>query len=270
MALTIAGSDSGGGAGIAADLKTFAALGVHGACAITCVTAQNPDRVAAVQACRPAMVRAQILVVAEALAPAAVKTGMLHSAALVRAVVAALADALPGTPLVVDPVMVATSGARLLAAAGIRELQRHLLPRATLVTPNLDEVAVLLGRRPETLEDMRAAARGLHGRYGCAALVKGGHLPGGREAADIFFDGREELLLTAPMIPGLRTHGTGCTYAAAITAGLAAGCDLPTAVTRAKSFMAGALAHGYVTGEHFHLRQVVSGGRSGRPRAAAE
>ena len=153
-ALTVAGSDSGGGAGIQADLKTFASLGVHGTSAITCVTAQNPAGVRGIQACRPELVRQQIAAVFESFRPAAVKTGMLYSAALIRAVAGALQDQRPAC-LVVDPVMVATSGARLLQPAAIRALCRDLLPLATLVTPNLDEAAMLLDRSLKTPEDLR-------------------------------------------------------------------------------------------------------------------
>ena len=242
VAITVAGSDSGGGAGVTADVQTFAAFGVHGTCAITCVTAQNPAAITGRQPCRPRIVREQLEAVFAELPPAAAKTGMLHSAAIVRTVVEFFA-ARPGLPLVVDPVMVATSGARLLAPEAVRVLQARLLPLATLITPNLEEVAVLLGRRPRNVEEMRTAARGLHGRFGVAVLVKGGHLAGSRTAADIFFDGRDELLLTAPFIPGLRTHGTGCAYSAAVTAALARGHSLPVAVALAKEFMAGALAN---------------------------
>src|ERR1043166_2525096 len=219
VALTIAGSDSGGGAGIQADLKTFAALGVHGTSALTCVTAQNPRRVLAGQACRPEIVRQQLAAIFAELRPHAVKTGMLYSAEIIRAVAKFLRR--HPSPLVVDPVMISTSGARLLQPAAVAVLKKELLPLAAVVTPNLPETEMLLGRTLKSLEDLRDAAKELHARFGCAALVKGGHLRGGREAADIFFDGCTELLLTAPFIPGLRTHGTGCTYAAAITAHLA-------------------------------------------------
>jgi hydroxymethylpyrimidine/phosphomethylpyrimidine kinase len=233
VALTIAGSDSGGGAGIQADLKTFAALGVHGTSAITCVTAQNPKRVAGIQVCRPEMVRQQIEAVFAELRPGAAKTGMLFSTEIIR-VVARFFKKNRRIPLVVDPVMVATSGARLLDPPAIKALRKELLPLASLVTPNLHEAAILVGRPLRSVEDMRLAARKIHGDFGCAVLVKGGHLGGVREAVDIFFDGRVELLLSAPFISGPHCHGTGCTYSAAITAYLARGLELPRAVTRAK------------------------------------
>jgi hydroxymethylpyrimidine/phosphomethylpyrimidine kinase len=258
VALTIAGSDSGGGAGIQADLKTFAALGVHGTSAITCLTAQNPRRILAVEACSPGLLRQQIEVVFEELLPAAVKTGMLFSAENVR--VAAeffesrnAAPQRPRSPLVVDPVLVSTSGAVLLKPAAIKILKEKLLPLATLVTPNLNEAEILAGCKLGSVEDLRTAARGIHRRFGCAALVKGGHLHGGREAVDIFFDGRTELLLSAPFIKGVRTHGTGCTYSAAIAGYLARGLDLPQAVKRAKKFITQAIASSYRVGKCFAL-----------------
>jgi hydroxymethylpyrimidine/phosphomethylpyrimidine kinase len=252
-ALTIAGSDSGGGAGIQADLKTFGALGVHGACAVTCLTAQNPRGVAAIQAATPRLVRQQMQAVFAELPPAACKTGMLFSAAII-AKVAAFLRSRKGVPLVVDPVMVATSGVRLLKPAALRVLQSRLLPLATLVTPNLDEAAILTERPLRAPEDLRAAARVIHTRFGCAALVKGGHLRGGREAIDIFYDGRTELLLSAPFVRGVATHGTGCTYSAAITAQLARGHSLVAAVRQAKEFITQAIARSVRVGAHTVLR----------------
>ena len=256
IALTIAGSDSGGGAGAQADLKTFAALGVHGTSAITCITAQNPRRVTAIEPCSPKIVRQQIEAVFAELPPAAVKTGMLFSAEIIRAVATFFRNSKLKTQnfkLVVDPVMVATSGAKLLKPSAIKALTGQLFPLATLITPNLDEVAVLLGRAPESAQEMRDAAQALWCYYGCAVLVKGGHLKGSPEALDIFFDGKNELLLTAPFIRGLHLHGTGCTYSAAITAHLARGCGLPEAVTRAKDFVTRAIAGSVRIGKHTAL-----------------
>lgn len=255
IALTIAGSDSGGGAGIQADLKTFAALGVHGTCAITCLTAQNPASVVDVQAASPKIVRAQIEAVFAELPPTAVKTGMLYSTALIREVAATLKTR-ANTPLVVDPVMVATSGARLLKASAIEALLNELLPFATLVTPNLDEAGILVAGRLKSVADLRAAARAIHYRFGAAALVKGGHLRGLREAVDIFFDGRSELLLAAPFVKGVSTHGTGCTYSAAITAGLAHGLPLIKAVQSAKEHVTQAIAQSVRIGRHFALNPI--------------
>lgn len=254
VALTIAGSDSGGGAGIQADLKTFMALGVHGTSAIACLTAQNPRRVRAVEACPPKMLREQITAVFTGLPPAAVKTGMLYTAENIRVVAGFFRGV--KTPLVVDPLMVSTSGARLLLPAAEKVLRAELLPRATLMTPNLDEAGILLGGRIDSPEGMREAARELHRRFGAAVLVKGGHLKGAREAMDIFFDGRTELLLTAPFIKGVRTHGTGCTYSAAICAGLAKGYELSRAVAEAKEFVTAAIANSYRVGKDFALGQI--------------
>lgn len=240
VALTIAGSDSGGGAGLQADLKTFAALGVHGTTAITCVTAQNPAGVRAIECSRPEMVRQQIEAVFDGFRPAAVKTGMLHSAKIIRAIAAFFQKR--RVPLVVDPVMVATSGARLLKPDAVQVLMRELLPLATLVMPNLDEAAVLTGRRLRSPEDLRTAARELQRRFGCAVLVKGGHLREIKQAADFFNDGRNELLLTAPFVRGVKTHGTGCTYSAAVTAFLAHGLELTAAVSAAKEHVTQAIA----------------------------
>jgi hydroxymethylpyrimidine/phosphomethylpyrimidine kinase len=259
VALTIAGSDSGGGAGVQADLKTFAALGVHGTSAIACLTAQNPRRVLGVEACSPKMLRQQLEAVFEELPPAAVKTGMLYSAENIR-VVAKFLSALPpapcSLPLVVDPVMVSTSGARLLEPAAIKVLSEKLLPLAVLVTPNLDEAEMLAGGKVSSVEAMREAAREIHRRFGCAVLVKGGHLRGGRDAVDIFFDGRMELLLSAPFVKGVSTHGTGCTYSAAICAALARGQRLPSAVETGKGYITTAITNSRRAGRH----QVLGSG----------
>lgn len=247
-ALTIAGSDSGGGAGIQADLKTFAALGVHGTSVLTCVTAQNPVEVRAVQAMRPDMVRAQIEAVWAELPPAAVKTGMLYSSSIIRTVAAVLRDHAP-LALVVDPVMIATSGARLLQHAANAVLCRELLPLASVVTPNLDEVRWLTGLEVREPEDMRTAARELHERFGCAALIKGGHLPG-PEAVDLFWDGHDEWLLSSPRVKGMTGHGTGCTYAAAIAGHLACGRRLADAVVAAKEYITAAIGSSERVGRH--------------------
>ncbi len=255
VALTIAGSDSGGGAGIQGDLKTFAALGVHGTSAIACLTAQNPRRVVGVEPASPKILRRQIEAVFEELPPVAVKTGMLFSAENVR-VVAEFFGARAAhsrVPLIVDPVMVSTSGAKLLVPVAVSILKERFLPLATLVTPNLEETRILIGGKPASVAEMRAAAREIHLRFGCAALVKGGHLRGVSAAADIFFDGKTELLLTAPFVKSVRTHGTGCTYSAAICAALALGKDLPQAVQIGKQFVTRAISESYRVGNHFAL-----------------
>lgn len=262
IALTIAGSDSGGGAGIQADLRVFNAIGVHGATAITCLTCQNPREVRAVQAARPDIVRQQIEAVLHELPPAAVKTGMLYSAPIIR-VVAGLFQSRERPPLVVDPVIVATSGAKLLQSSAIRTLQRELLPLATLATPNLHEAAILTQRQLSTPEDLRQAAKAIHDRFGCATLVKGGHLRGIKEAVDIFWDGKTELLLTAPFVRGIQTHGTGCAYSAAITALLAKGLTLIEAVTGAKVYVSNAIARSRRVARHWTLGKGVTTNRWG-------
>lgn len=253
IALTIAGSDSGGGAGIQADLKVFNALGVHGATAITCLTCQNPKGVRAVQPVRAGILRQQIEAVFDELPPAAVKTGMLYSAPLIRVVIEYYKNKSGQVPLVVDPVMVATSGARLLQPAAVRLLRDELLPLATLATPNLDEAEILIGQSLKTAEDLRAAARRIRDRHGCAVLVKGGHLKGLKEAVDVFWDGQTELLLSAPFVRNISTHGTGCTYSAAIAAYLAMGRPLPVAVTCAKNYITNAIAHSRRIARHWGL-----------------
>ncbi|HAB19014.1 MAG TPA: bifunctional hydroxymethylpyrimidine kinase/phosphomethylpyrimidine kinase [Verrucomicrobiota bacterium] len=257
VALTIAGSDSGGGAGIQADLKTLAALGVFGTSAITCVTAQNPRGVFALRAVQPALVAGQMEAVFSELRPQAVKTGMLFN----RAIIAAVVDAWPtrnAPPLVVDPVMVATSGARLLQADAIRVMKRDLLPLATLITPNVDEAVVLLGRPVRQFADLILAAAELHRRFGCAVLLKGGHLRGEAEARDVFIKGSTQLIFSAPFVRGVDTHGTGCTYAAAITAFLARGIPLTQAVEQAKQHVTQAIAGSVRVGRHTALNPFWS------------
>lgn len=256
VALTIAGSDGGGGAGIQADLKTFAALGVHGASAVTCITAQNPRRVLAVRPCDPKILRRQVEAVFEEIPPRAAKTGMLFSTENVRVISTFFGR--HQCPLVVDPVMVSTSGTRLLARPAEKLLQEKLLPLAVLVTPNVDEAQILAEQKIRSLEDLAMAARKIYSRFGCAALVKGGHLPSAakpssREAVDVFFDGRRELRLAAPFVRGISTHGTGCTYSAAICAALALGQNLPSAVETGKKFISAAIANSYRIGRHFAL-----------------
>lgn len=252
VALTIAGSDSGGGAGIQADLKTFAALGIHGANAITCLTAQNPRGVIGVRAAPAKLVARQIDAVFAELPPAACKTGMLFSKEIIHAVTKFFSGA-KRPPLIVDPVMVATSGTALLKPSAMQALREELLPLATLVTPNLDEARLLLDSEIRDEEGLRRAGREIVRRFGCAALVKGGHLRGTREAVDVFYDGRTELLLSAPFVRGISTHGTGCTYSAAITAHLARGFKLTDAVCLAKDFITGAIANSRRIGRHFVL-----------------
>jgi len=261
IALTIAGSDSGGGAGIQADLKTFAALGVHGTSAIACLTAQNPRRILGVEPCSPKMLRQQIEAVFAELPPAAVKTGMLFSTENISIVADFFRNSKLKTKslkLIVDPVMVSTSGARLLQPKAEKLLCEKLLPLAILVTPNLDEAEILAEQKISSPEKMRKAARRIHSLYSCAVLLKGGHLKNSREALDIYFDGKTELLLSAPFVKGVSTHGTGCTYSAAICAALALGHDLPEAVEIGKNFITEAISNSYKIGKHFALGQFAS------------
>jgi hydroxymethylpyrimidine/phosphomethylpyrimidine kinase len=234
--LTIAGSDSSGGAGIQADLKTFTALGVYGASVIVALTAQNTRGVQAVEPVRPAFVAAQLDSVLSDLDVGAIKTGMLADAAIVDTVVSRLRAA-PSRPLVVDPVMVATSGDVLLQPEAVSAIKGALAPLATLITPNLAEAAVLLGGRPaESEAEMRKQAAALLG-LGCrAALVKGGHGSGG-EALDVLADASGLQTFARPRLDTPHTHGTGCTLSAAVAALLAEGAALPDAVRRAKDFV---------------------------------
>lgn len=239
VALTIAGSDSGGGAGIQADLKTFHTFGVFGTSAITAITAQNTVGVSAVHTVPVDVVRAQIDAVVPDLQPAAVKTGMLATAELIHTVAGAISDY--GLDLyVMDPVMVATSGDRLLDEDAEASLVRELLPLAAVVTPNLHEAAILTGSPVETLDDMRIAARTLVEMGAGAALLKGGHLEG--DAMDLLWDGREEHVWGKERIDTRHTHGTGCTLSAAIAASLAKGRKLEDAVARAVDFVGRAIA----------------------------
>jgi len=239
VALTVAGSDSGGGAGIQADLKTFAALGVHGTSALTAITAQNTLGVAEIMELPPALVAAQIEAVMLDIGAQAAKTGMLSSAAIIEVVANSVAR-FHIRNLVVDPVMVAKGGARLLRDDAVDTLRRRLLPLAAVVTPNLPEAEVLLGRPIRTLDDRRQAARDLVALGARAAVVKGGHTQE-EHAIDHFFDGKELVELRSPRIATTNTHGSGCVFSAAIAADLAKGSDSIAAVLIAKEFITGAI-----------------------------
>lgn len=239
IALTVAGSDSGGGAGIQADLKTFHAFGVFGTSVVTAITAQNTRGVDAVHAVPLSIVTAQIDTVVDDLRPAALKSGMLATAELARAVAEGIRrHDLDG--YVMDPVMVATSGDRLLDEDAERTLVDELLPLATVVTPNLAEAEILTGAPVDSLDAMAGAARRLVELGAGAALVKGGHLDG--DAVDLLWDGAEVRTWRRPRVDTRHTHGTGCTLSAAIAAGLAAGDALPRAVDRAIGYVARAIA----------------------------
>ena len=253
VALTIAGSDSGGGAGIQADLKTFAAWGIHGTSVITSVTAQNPRRVLRAEGVSIKMLEQQLAAVFAELTPAAIKTGMLFSRDHIKVIVHFLKKRRHRTPLIIDPVMISTSGTALLAKDGIAVLLNELLPLATLITPNLNEAGILTGGKVASIEEMRQAAREMRARFGCAVLLKGGHLKNSREAVDIFFDGETELLLAAPFVKGVSTHGTGCTYSAAICATMAQGYGVAEAVVIGKNYITAAIENSRKIGRHFVL-----------------
>jgi hydroxymethylpyrimidine/phosphomethylpyrimidine kinase len=240
IALTIAGSDSGGGAGIQADLKTFHQFGVFGTSVIVAVTAQNTRGVRAVEAVPEAMVAAQLFALAEDLPPAALKTGMLAEASLVRLVAKAIREN-GWHPLVVDPVMVSTSGHRLLTSEAEDVIRDSLLPLAALVTPNLDEAAVLTGRPVHDVPSMERAGEALLRFGAAAALVKGGHFDG-ETVTDVLVTSEGTLRFTRPRLVTTSTHGTGCTLSAAITAGLAIGRPLEIAIADALDFVHRAIA----------------------------
>lgn len=246
-ALTIAGSDSGGGAGIQADLKTFMAFGVYGTSAVTALTAQNTVGVQGIFEVSPEFVRRQIESVMTDIGTDAAKTGMLGSAAIVRTVAEAVREfRIPN--LVVDPVMVAKGGDSLLAPEARRSIRDELLPLAAVITPNVPEAEALLGNRIGDLEAMKRAASDLLGT-GCRWVVlKGGHLDTGDEAIDLLTDGKELLLLRAPRLASRNTHGTGCTFASAIAAGLARGMAVPEAARRAKEYVTEAIRGGFALG----------------------
>ena len=245
VVLTIAGSDNSAGAGIQADLKTFAHFGVYGLSAITCVVAEIPGKVESIQPVSPENVTAQILLCLENYPVAAIKTGMLYSTQILQAVVDALRERAVGIPLVVDPVMIATSGDSLVQESAIALYESALLPLATVVTPNLDEAAVLAGLvKITTVAQMEEAGRGLATRFGTPFLIKGGHLPGG-SALDLLIQGDSVQRYPGTYIEGAATHGTGCTFSAAIAASLALGLPLPAAVAQAKSYISKAIQQSF-------------------------
>src|SRR5262245_48644744 len=242
-ALTIAGSDSSGGAGIQADLKTFAAFGLYGASAITAVTAQSTKGVEAIAPLSADLVSAQIEAVASDLAIDATKIGMLANAAIVEAVAAAIEE-LDLPLVVVDPVLVSTGGQRLLDDDGVRALCAELIPLARVVTPNIPEAEALSGKRIVTMADAREAARRIHDIGARAVIITGGHRTEGRgQIVDLFFDGHSFHESRVARVESTNTHGTGCTYASAVAASLALGRELPDAAVRAQQYVAGAIAH---------------------------
>ncbi len=271
-ALTIAGSDSSGGAGIQADLKTFAAFGVYGTSAITAVTAQNTLGVGDWLAMPAALVGAQIDAVLSDIGAGAVKTGMLANAGIVEAVAAKLRE--HGVEmLVVDPVIVATSGVRLLDDEGVAALVRELLPLALAVTPNLPEAEALTGRTILSWDDAKGAAEQIVGMGARSVVITGGHFDGDHNATDLYYDGRGFRDFTAIRIDTPNTHGTGCTFSAAIAAGLAKGMATSDAVALAKSYVTLAMQHAYPIGQghgplHHFYRYWQPLGRRYRPGVA--
>lgn len=248
VALTIAGSDSGGGAGIQADLRTFAFHKVHGTSALTCITAQNTLGVTRVDALSAEAVVAQMEAVVQDIGVQAAKTGMLLNQAIIAAV-AAQVQPLGLTKLVVDPVMVSRTGAQLIADAAIATLRADLIPQATVLTPNRYEAQILSGLGITTLADMEAAARHIHALGPKAVLVKGGGMPGDARGVDVWFDGDRLEILTTTLVETPHTHGTGCTLAAAITANLASGKDPLTATRMAKEYVTTALQYSLAIGK---------------------
>ena len=240
VALSVAGSDSSAGAGIQADLKAFSALGVYGLTAITCIVAEIPGKVSRIEPASTRIVRQQIEVLAKTFPIAAIKTGLLCSGEIISAVAKAIRDIdkmfAPRIPLVIDPVFVATSGDPLLKPAAIQTYEKELFALASLITPNRSEAEQLLGTRIKDRQSMHRAGKKLEKRFGTAILLKGGHLAGDR-AVDLLFANGKVVEFSAPFVRGVATHGTGCTYSAAITAGLAKGLALEDAVRQAKKFV---------------------------------
>jgi len=256
VVLTIAGSDSSCGAGAQADLKTFSSLGCHGLTAITCIVAEIPGQVCSIQAVKPQIVRDQLEVLFAAYPVAAVKTGMLFSAPIIRTVAAVLGKMKKIPPLVIDPVMVASSGDPLLTGDAMAAYEKLLFPLAVLITPNLDELGILTGLQPSSLPEMKTAGKRLTSASGAAVLLKGGHLKQ-KTATDILLtpDWGEQAY-SAPFIRGIETHGTGCTYSAGIAAGLAKGYPLAKAVAEAKAFITRAIRGSMRWGKVAALDQV--------------
>jgi hydroxymethylpyrimidine/phosphomethylpyrimidine kinase len=254
VALSIAGSDSSAGAGIQADLKTFSALGVYGLTAVTCIVAEIPGKVLRIEPISTKIVREQVEVLAKNFQIAAIKAGLLCSAEIVSAVAKALRHTArmfaKQIPLVIDPIIVATSGHRLLEPAAIEAYTNELFPLASLITPNLDEAEQLLGTRIKDRKSMHRAGKKLEEKFGTAILLKGGHLADDY-AVDLLFVDRKVIEFSAPFVRGVATHGTGCTYSAAITAGLAKGLSLERAITQAKKFVTDSIARHFRWRSHF-------------------
>ena len=255
VVLSIAGSDSSAGAGVQADLKTFSSLGVYGLTAVTCVVAEIPGQISRIEPVSTDLVSEQIAVLWRNFPIAAAKTGLLYTAEIVEAVARSIADLLANSatpfPLVIDPVITATSGDRLLEPGAIELYESKLFPLATLITPNVDEAAKLLGQKIDDRQSMEKAARALARKYRVSILLKGGHVAGS-SAIDLLFADGKITEFAAPFVRGVATHGTGCTYSAAITASLASGLSLEKAIGRAKKFVTASIAQ--------HFRWTSSSG----------
>jgi hydroxymethylpyrimidine/phosphomethylpyrimidine kinase len=255
VALTIAGSDSSAGAGLQADLKTFSALGVYGLSAVTCIVAEIPGRVSRIEPVSAQMVREQINVLLKNFPISAIKTGLLCSAEIISVVAEVLRIRRRGA-LVIDPVITATSGAPLLQPVAIKSCEKCLFPLATLITPNLDEAAKLLSQKIQDRPSMEKAARALANKYRASILLKGGHLAGAR-AIDLLCVNGKITEFAAPFVRGVATHGTGCTYSAAITAGLASDLSLEEAIKRAKKFVTASIRNHFRWGKLHALNHSV-------------
>ncbi|MDA3797580.1 MAG: bifunctional hydroxymethylpyrimidine kinase/phosphomethylpyrimidine kinase [Kiritimatiellae bacterium] len=247
--MTIAGSDSGGGAGVQADLKTFESIGVFGTSAITCVTAQNPDEVTGIESISVELIQKQILTVVNSFDVAAIKTGMLFSQEIICGVAGVL-KRLNNAAIVLDPVMIATSGSNLLQDSAVEALKHELLPLAKVITPNIPEAEVLLQRDIKGLAEARMAVEELSHMFSIDVVLKGGHLEEGKDVYDLLFCENRLHEYVLPKVKVDENHGTGCTFAAALTAYLALGNNLPDAVKKSKEFVTNALKYAVKMGKH--------------------
>ena len=251
IALTIAGSDSGGGAGIQADLKTFTTHHIFGTSALTCITAQNPDGVTAISEIPLDIIEKQIMAVIDFFQVNAVKTGMLYSKEIIELVSKIFEN--KKINLIVDPVMVATSGSKLLKDDAISSIKENLIPNCSLFTPNLDEAEILLGKKIISSDELEDAARDLYLKYKTPVLLKGGHLKDTDLATDILYDGNYSFPFNSKFIKEVNTHGTGCTYSSSIAANLAKGFQLMESVSLAKYFIYETISQPIFNGKHFAL-----------------
>lgn len=258
VALTIAGSDSSAGAGIQADLKTFSAFSVYGLTAVTCVVAETPGKVLRIAGVEPGIVEDQITILLSSFPVAAIKTGLLYSSEIITAVLRALEQAPDTIPLIVDPVMIATSGDRLLKEDAVDLYKTRLFRRASLITPNLAEASVLLGRQIASRDQMEEAVIALSEDFKTSVLLKGGHLAG-NEAIDLLRHNGRTRSFSAPFVKEVKTHGTGCAYSAAIAAGLALRCPLEQAIERAKIYVHAAIRN------HFAWNDIHALNHSAHP-----